>query len=106
MEKIKEMLTGTAGSIVGAIVLLIVGMIVIKLLMKVSVPVAVTALSIYLILRLMGGKPLPAILAAVIIAARTLLSAVVGRRRSLRIPAERLLTLRLIIRIMTVVSVQ
>lgn len=38
----------------------------IKLLMKVSVPVAVTALSIYLILRLMGGKPLPAILAAVI----------------------------------------
>ena len=32
MEKIKEMLTGTAGSIVGAIVLLIVGMIVIKLL--------------------------------------------------------------------------
>ena len=34
MEKIKEMLTGTAGSIVGAIVLLIVGMIVIKLLMK------------------------------------------------------------------------
>ena len=34
MEKIQEMLTGTAGGIVGAIVTLIVGVIVIKLLMK------------------------------------------------------------------------
>ena len=34
MEKIKEMLTGTAGSIVGAIVILIVGLIVIKYVMK------------------------------------------------------------------------
>lgn len=39
---------------------------IIKLLLKVSVPVAITALSVYLILRLMGGKPLPAILAAVV----------------------------------------
>ena len=35
MDKIKEMLTGTAGSIVGAIVILIVGLIVIKYVMKV-----------------------------------------------------------------------
>ena len=34
MEKIQEMLTGTAGSIVGALVTLIVGVIVIKLVMK------------------------------------------------------------------------
>ena len=34
MEKIKEMLTGTAGNIVAAIVILIVGLIVIKYLMK------------------------------------------------------------------------
>ena len=34
MEKIKEMLTGTAGNIVGAIVVLIVGSIVIRLVMK------------------------------------------------------------------------
>ena len=34
MEKIKEMLTGTAGGFVGALVLLIVGIIVIRLLMK------------------------------------------------------------------------
>ena len=34
MDKIKEMLTGTAGNIVAAIVILIVGMIVIKYLMK------------------------------------------------------------------------
>lgn len=39
---------------------------IIKVLLKVSVPVAVTSLSVYLILRLMGGKPLPAILAAII----------------------------------------
>ena len=34
MEKIQEMLTGTAGSIVGALVTLIVGVIVIRLVMK------------------------------------------------------------------------
>jgi len=38
----------------------------IRQLLKISVPVAITALSVYLILRLMGGKPLPAILASVI----------------------------------------
>ena len=37
MEKIKEMLTGTAGNIVGAIVVLIVGSIVIRLVMKATV---------------------------------------------------------------------
>ena len=34
MDKIKEMLGGTAGNIIGAIVVLIVGMIVIRLVMK------------------------------------------------------------------------
>ncbi|MBQ3356997.1 MAG: hypothetical protein IJG45_07805 [Oscillospiraceae bacterium] len=38
----------------------------ILLLLKMAIPIAVTALSVFLILRLMGGKPLPAILAAVI----------------------------------------